>query len=91
MTQLALSHTADPSSSHEAAVRSNAQAHRRVVVAKLKEAPGMTGAELASLLPFDVYETRRRLSDALRFGEARQGVVRQCRIAGTSAVEWWPA
>lgn len=86
-------HTVDPTTSREAIASHRASgkkaAHEELVIAALAMHDGSTGAELAEYLPFDKYETRRRLSDLNGDRRVRHGESRKCVVAGTNAVTWW--
>lgn len=63
------------------------------VVAAVAGNPGRTGIEVARDAGMDVYEARRRLSDARRLGYVRQGppeVRRGLNGGERLQVTWWP-
>ena len=88
------SHSVDPPSSHLAEHAHTNSGQRKtnlhIVVNGLKQHRNSTGAELAHYLNMDVYEVRRRLSDAKGMTPplVRQKGMRPCRINKKSSVVW---
>jgi hypothetical protein len=70
------SHTHDPSTSHDAErehTESGArQRHLETVFELVLNYPDRTASELASIGPYDLQETRRRLTDLMHLGRVRQ-------------------
>jgi len=89
-----LARTTDPDTSHEAAthiVDSLAKLHTWVIEC-IKQRPGMTAKELASVFSSDD-ERRlgRRLKECWKYGWITPGPKRPCQVTGRNARVWFPA
>jgi hypothetical protein len=86
------SHTHDPATSHEAEhqhTRSGARGqHCAVVLEAVRAHPCRTASELERWVPYDLQETRRRLTDLLHAGDVIQGDPRTAAGRRKREVTW---
>jgi len=90
LTLRELVHSDDPQSSHDALGRATETraTHCRAVLGVVRECPRMTSAELQRWSPFDLTETRRRLTDLKNQGLVVREDGRKCRVSGKLACTW---
>lgn len=92
MTATPISRATDPGTSHIAAeevTRSGRRdSHVAMVMAVVRESPGLVAHEIAPRAGLDYIECVRRLSDAKNRGLARQGAV--VKWKNRPCVTWWP-
>lgn len=92
MTTTPVSRATDPGTSHIAAeevTRSGRRdSHVAMVMAVVRETPGLVAHEIAPLVGLDYIECVRRLSDAKNRGLAFQGP--PAKWQGRPCVTWWP-
>lgn len=85
----------DLSSSHAAAdaieTSGKAQHHREILLAVVREHPGLTSAEITQYCELDRWQVARRLPE-LRNGKLvyNSDKKRECRMLGSLAFEWHP-
>lgn len=82
----------DPITSHEAAEHVTStgqrQRHLSIVVAAVREHPGLTSLELADVCGLERHEVARRTADAETTGAIFKGPVKR-QTNGRSAVTWY--
>lgn len=87
------SHTDDPQTSKEAEAShtnsGNRRRHCAVVLSAVEEHPGRTASELEQYVPYDLQETRRRLTDLRHAGKVDQGAARLAAGRTKRESTWW--
>lgn len=63
--------------------------NRQIVLNAIREWPGRTSAELASIIDMERHEVARRASELIEPGLVRQGERRKCKTNGRAAFTWW--
>lgn len=96
-----LSHTVDPPTSNEAAMRhvrtGKRELNSAIALTLVKANPGKTASELFELATpcqrdklKELQEVRRRLTDLLGEGKVKQGMTKICTVRNTRMVTWEP-
>jgi hypothetical protein len=84
----------DPFSSHEASALHTAsgarQCHIAVVTEAVRKHPGLTSAELATIVRLERHEVARRLPEAQTAGTVTKGRPRRCTQSQKRVTTWWP-
>ena len=93
------SHGRGPATEHlaeqQATESGQRQANLDVVMAVVRENPGLTSGEISIRCSGKIdttellTECRRRLNDALNLGLVEHKNARKCRALGTMQLEWW--
>ena len=82
----------DPDTSHRAEWEHTASGarstHLRMILEKIRVAPGLTCRELAYELPLDAYEISKRLSDLSGAEQIAVNGTRRCRFSNRPARTW---
>ncbi len=88
----ALARNTDHITSHQAARAVEASGmtgyHRNILLAFVRNNPGMTAAEIAHGSGLDRYEASRRLPELRRAGLLRNGDARKCSILFHKSLIW---
>ena len=81
----------DPETSREAGQQAArfAASHQQIVLAVVRDRPGLTSAELAEHCRLTYYQIARRLGE-LPPSLVRRGKARECTITETPHITWWP-